>query len=772
MKLIFFFAFLVSVSAFAQPTVHTTRKIEAGNWQFTQYPGQIIKTTFSPYGYKYNEQVSNAVILKGIGKPKTNQVLFSNQEIIYALHKSVLSGDPDPASFVTLSEYFDSGIYKGFKFVLKADEKIFGTGERSIPMNRRGYKIKLYNNPSYGYGLNADNLNYSVPFIISSKGYGIFFDNPSLGYLDIGNTHPDILEYGASSGELTFYIIPGKNVAEILSRYQNLVGTQPIPARWVFGNLMSRFGYRSERQLMNTVDSMTKQNFPVDAVIIDLFWFGDSIKGTLGTLDWTNHAAWPAPARMMDTLKKKGIKTILITEPFVLNTTPNFLPSRRYHAVDSLGMPFLLTDFYFGQAGILDLFRKDAQNWFWYKYKKQVTNGVSGWWGDLGEPEKHPQEIRHNLTDLGFTRLFKADEVHNIYGHYWDKMLFEKYAQDYPSVRLFNLNRSGYAGSSRYGVFPWSGDVSRTWAGLQAQLPIMLGMSLSGVPYIHSDAGGFAGGDGDMDLYIRWLQFAVFTPVFRPHGTALGDLDPEVKNIPSEAALYPEPYKSLARNAILLRYKLLPYNYTLAYEQAGFGKALVKPLFYYDTSDNELYNAEDEFMWGDNILVAPILQKGTIQRKLYLPGGKWYQFFNDKEVPGHAWITDRVDSTAIPVYVRAGSFLPMFIHSNISNTNDYTGKEFTIKYYPSEIKTSYTLFDDDGISNNTLKSGNYDLIHFEGIMKGNDIHILITPERNVLHKRRKITLVLPAGFKLGPGSGNKLEILYTGQPLNLNFRAK
>ncbi|MFZ4771349.1 MAG: TIM-barrel domain-containing protein, partial [Ferruginibacter sp.] len=168
--------------------------------------------------------------------------------------------------------------------------------------------------------------------------------------------------------------------------------------------------------------------------------------------------------------------------------------------------------------------------------------------------------------------MFKADEVHNIYGHYWDKMLFEKYAKEYPSVRLFNLNRSGYAGSPRYGVFPWSGDVSRSWEGLKAQLPLMVGMSMSGIPYIHADAGGFAGGDGDKELYTRWLQFATFTPVFRPHGTAFGDLEPGVKDIPSEGALYDDPYKSIVRTYIQLRYKLLPYNYTLAYEQAKFGK--------------------------------------------------------------------------------------------------------------------------------------------------------------------------------------------------------
>jgi oligosaccharide 4-alpha-D-glucosyltransferase len=223
---------------------------------------------------------------------------------------------------------------------LQPGEKIFGTGERSIPINRRGFKLNLYNNPWYGYSMNADNLNYSVPFIISSRGYAIFFDNPSKGYLDIGKSTGDILEYGASSGELTFYVIPGKSVDEIMKKYHQLTGTQPLPPRWAFGNLMSRFGYRSEDHLMSIYQKMKQENIPVDAIIIDLFWFGDSIKGTMGNLDWVNRKAWPNPAGMINALKKENVKTILITEPFILKTTANYEPSKKYHAVDSNGETF------------------------------------------------------------------------------------------------------------------------------------------------------------------------------------------------------------------------------------------------------------------------------------------------------------------------------------------------------------------------------------------------------------------------------------------------
>lgn len=741
------------------------KKTNSGTWKLEPFAGGIIKTSFTPTNLVDQEQISNAVITKPIKTTLSNKVIFAanNNTLSFALAGRKLE----------LKGYFDSASFKGFRFLLSPEEKITGTGERSVPLNRRGYKLTLYNNPWYGYSTNADNLNYSVPFILSSDGYGIFFDNPSKGYFDIGKNNKDILEYGASFGKLEFYMIPGKNSDEILRKYHGLTGTQPIPARWVLGNLMSRFGYRSQEQVLATVATMQKENFPIDAVILDLFWFGDSIKGTMGNLEWVNKKAWPNPEGMISDLKNNSINTILITEPFILKSTPNYEPSKNLHAVDSFGNPFLLTDFYFGNGGLLDIFRNETQDWFWSKYKAQINKGVAGWWGDLGEPEKHPAAIRHNLKDLGFKRLFKADEVHNIYGHYWDKMLFEKYAKEYPSVRLFNLNRSGYAGSPRYGVFPWSGDVSRSWEGLKAQLPLMVGMSMSGIPYIHADAGGFAGGDGDKELYTRWLQFATFTPVFRPHGTAFGDLEPGVKDIPSEGALYDDPYKSIVRTYIQLRYKLLPYNYTLAYEQAKFGKPLVRPLFYYNNEDSNLFKTDNQYMWGDAFLVAPVLQKGISKQDIYLPKGNWYHFINDQKITGNQWVNEKLSLSDMPVFVKEGSFVPMFISkSPVKNTGEYTGKEISIKYYPSSQKTNYTLYDDDGHTKNTLEKGNYELIRFEGQQTGKKILITVSSGSKKVLQSRNLQLELPVGINIQTVKVNNKIIANSNQVLLLNYHGE
>ena len=689
-------------------------KREKAKWTITPFTSNILKVVAEPNDYKRNENISDAVMMKpGETTVKISSINGADYVVLWDKMRMEAKGDTlifgqRQAVLIGLN---DTANYKGFRFLLQGNERIFGGGERALPLNRRGYGFDLYNSPAYGYGMGAENLNYSVPFITSSHLYGLFFDNVSRGYLDIGKQQPNVLDFGAVSGQLVFYIIMGNNYEEILTSYHTLTGKQPLPPRWALGNFLSRFGYTSETEIKTIMQKMNEYSIPYDAVIIDLFWFGDSIKGSMGNFDWVNKKAWPDPTRMIHDFKKGGTQTILVTEPFIVNTAKTFEASKRFHAVDSLGKPYLINDFYFGSAGLIDIFRNDSRNWFWSKHKQQMLRGVSGWWGDLGEPEKHPSDLYHNLKDLGHKRLFSADEVHNAYGHYWTKMLYEKFGKEFPDMRLFSLNRSGFAGTQRYSIFPWSGDVSRSWSGLQAQLAVMLGMSMSGVPYIHADAGGFAGGQKDPELYVRWLQFAQYTPIFRPHGTELSRIDTTISNFPSEPALIAQPYRTFAKSAVEERYGLLPYTYTLAYEQAQYGKPLVSPLYYYYPDDTTAQNIEDQYMWGEHMLIAPVLHKGATSRRIYLPEGEWYESKSFTLHKGRQWKTDTVWMSSIPVYLKAGSFIP-YNGKPLMNTKAYSTAELMVTYLPSEDESEYTLFDDDGNSKSSIQKKAYELITF------------------------------------------------------------
>jgi oligosaccharide 4-alpha-D-glucosyltransferase len=675
----------------------STNTALAGKWQFINYSPNIIKATFTPAGYTTNENITDAVIATPIGSNKI--------PVINKANNINIGVSPQ----INIQPTIELEGYKGFSITLAPDEKIYGGGERALPLNRRGYQFNLYNNPWYGYSNGADNLNFSVPFFTSNKGYGLFFDNGSKGIADIGKTKPNTFQVGFVSGELNVYIIFGNTNAEILQGFHTLTGNQPLPPKWVLGNFMSRFGYAS-----------------------DLFWFGDSIKGTLGNLEWVNKKQWPNPKKMLQKFNQQNIKSVLIAEPFVLQGTKQFSNATKFLATDSAGKPFMLQDFYFGIGGVFDIFRKDAADWIWKNhYQKQLANGATGWWTDLGEPEKHPKNLFHSLTSAKYKRLFGADEVHNVFGHYWNKMLSEKYAQYLPNQRLFHLNRSGFAGSQRYSIFPWSGDVSRSWDGFAAQLPIMLGMSMSGIPYIHADAGGFAGGEGDKELYVRWLQFASFTPIFRPHGTALGNIDPIAFNFASEPALIDEPYKTYVKAAIQMRYALLPYNYTLAYQQTTNSAPLVAPLYYYYPSDTTASNIENEFMWGSQILVAPIIKKGVAEQKIYLPQGNWYKLNTTiDEISNNTtytnWITEPLTLQQIPVFIKAGSFLPIIQKAPGLNTTYYTSDTLIVHYFSDTKSSSYTLYEDDGKDKKAIANKQYELINFKAISSSSGVNFSIT----------------------------------------------
>ena len=670
----------------------------------------ILEISFSPDGTGKQDS-SNAVVIKPENVPSNTTKLTRGQLLESGDLKIYANNEPFYLAFIYKGDtilregtgFFNASGNEGVRFKLSPGEAIYGAGERAIPLNRRGYKLPLYNRPFYAYELGATMLNYSVPMTLSSKRYAVLFDNPQKGYVDIGKSDPNVQEWGTMGGTLRYYVIAGKDWPDIMQSYTQLTGRQPLPPRWALGNLQSRMAYRNQKETDSIVMLMQKKDFPIDAVIIDFYWFGDSIQGHLGNLDWYRHN-WPDPAGMISKFKKQGVKTILITEPYVIDSLPNYkdADAKKIFVTDSLGKTYLDKQFYFGAGSLIDIFKPAARDWFWLKYKKQIDIGVAAWWGDLGEPESHPADIYHVNG--------KADQVHNIYGHNWDKMLFDKYAEHYPGTRLFHLQRSGFAGSQRYAAYPWTGDVSRSWGGLQAQLPLLLSMSMNGLGYIHSDAGGFAQGVKDDELYTRWLQLAVFTPILRPHGSG----------IPSEPVFWSDKTQDIVRKYMKLRYAMMPYNYTLAWQNATTGAPLMRPLYYGYASDTATLGISNEYLWGNNLLVAPVIVKGITQLKIYLPEGKWFDFNNGKEYTGKQWLNYPLTLEQLPVFAKAGSFIPMM--KPINTVDNYKSEEFIIRYYP-DAHAEFVQYEDNGLDNQALKDHNFELITYLGTRKAQQINI-------------------------------------------------
>jgi oligosaccharide 4-alpha-D-glucosyltransferase len=303
----------------------------------------------------------------------------------------------------------------------------------------------------------------------------------------------------------------------------------------------------------------------------------------------------------------------------------------------------------------------------------------------------------------------------------WAKLLDEKYAIHYPNERLFNLTRSGYAGMQRYSTFPWSGDIQRSFSGLQAQIPIMLGAGMSGLGYMHSDVGGFTGNDNDAELFTRWVQFGVFAPILRMHGVGT-----------TEPVNFSDPYRTIMRKYIKLRYQLLPYNYTLAYENSMYGTPLARQINYYEPQNTSLSDINDSYLWGKNFLVAPVLERSVNQRPVVFPEGKWISYHNLKEYQGNTTYSVSCSINDIPLFVRAGSFIPT-AHP-MESTSDYKSDSLVIKYYPDiEVPESYGyMFADDGFSTTSISAQEFELLHFNGHINNNDITIDITKNGSYL----------------------------------------
>ncbi|MDG1042334.1 MAG: glycoside hydrolase family 31 protein, partial [Flavobacteriaceae bacterium] len=309
------------------------------------------------------------------------------------------------------------------------------------------------------------------------------------------------------------------------------------------------------------------------------------------------------------------------------------------------------------------------------------------------------------------------------------------YAKDFPSERPFILMRSAYSGSQRFGLIPWSGDVNRSWGGLQSQPEIALQMGMQGLGYMHSDLGGFAGANLDDELYVRWLQYGVFQPIFRPHAQ---------EEVASEPIYRSTEAMTSAKTAIDLRYKLLPYNYNITFQNHRDGTPLMRPLFFEDTNPKLLTEAKTYF-WGDDFLISPVLDPEIIQQDVYFPtNSKWVDFYTEQVVQGGQSKSVQLSNAYIPTYVRAGAFIPMV--QSLQTTDTYDAKTLDLHYYhdPSVLKSERQFYNDDGTTDDAYEKGMFELLNFESSFKKGKMVFTFKSDNglNFMSNSKQINLII------------------------------
>jgi len=578
---------------------------------------------------------------------------------------------------------------RSIRFSLKPKTRVYGTGERN-PFGLRGHTLRMENQAHYGYSEAQLPMKINVSFLTTTGGYGLFVDNTYPARFKVGSADTTRTTYVTPGGEISYYVIGEASIPEQLRQYTWLTGRQPMPPKWSLGYIQSKFGYENEAQTRGVIDTLRRRNFPVDAVIIDLDWFEH-----MGDLRW-DRTAFPEPFEMIGDLRDRGVKTVTITETYITR------PSRLFgSALDSNfvgrhpdGSPYVMPDWWSCDqcdVALLDVTDPAARDWWWRQHPPFMGDEMAGFWTDLGEPERHPADMQHHLGP--------RDKIHNVYNHLWAQTLFRGWHDWRDNERIFNLTRSATAGTQRYNLTLWSGDVATTFEAFRLQIPFQLNVGLGGFGLYGSDLGGFTGTTSP-ELYARWMQQGALSPTMRPHGS----------DKPTEPWRYGDRVENLVRDAVRLRYRLMPYLYTLAWRNHRTGMPLARPLFFADPDDERLYEVKHSYLLGESLLVAPVLRDSARTRSVTLPEGTWINYWTDAAVEGGRTVTVDAPLEQIPLFVKGGALLPM--RPVAPHTKAQPADTLDLAVYPdSDRPGSVSLYEDDGSTLN-YQTGAYAVTKF------------------------------------------------------------
>lgn len=602
---------------------------------------------------------------------------------------------------------------------LRNDEAIYGLGEKIGPLNKRGWKLggysfTMWNTDTFGYDSSTDPLYASVPFFLVMRNgvsHGIFLDNTFRSNFDIGHQTEGVLSFGAEGGALDYYFIFGPEPKKVLERYTQLTGRMPLPPLWSLGYHQSRYSYFPESRVRFIADNFRQRNIPGDVIWLDIHY-----QDRYRPFTW-DAKRFPDPARMLADLRNKGFRAVTIVDPHppkLQGYAPYESGLAGDHFVKNADGTLYEAPVWPSKAGngdtpdwskppdvfsvFPDFSKAAAREWWGGLYADLVNAGVAGIWNDMNEPAVFesdsgtmPLDVRHDNEGAPTDHR----EIHNVYGQLMTRSTYEGLLRLRPSERPFVLTRATFAGGQRYAAV-WPGDNVSDWTALRSSIPMLLGMGLSGFPFVGVDIGGFAEAPTP-ELYTRWLQAGAFYPFMRTH-TTFGTPDQEPWS-------YGTVHEEINRRAIELRYRMLPYIYNTMRESAESGVPAMRPLMLEFPEDAATYNTDDEFLFGSDLLVAPVMRAGVTQRDVYLPRGDWYDYSTGERRTGGRTIAVPVTLSTIPLFVRAGSFL--FTQPVVQHTGQMPGQPLDVTLFPGGGDNSVRFFYEDAGNGFDYQSGGY-----------------------------------------------------------------
>ncbi|MFO7870145.1 MAG: glycoside hydrolase family 31 protein [Kiritimatiellia bacterium] len=576
-------------------------------------------------------------------------------------------------------------------------ERYYGLGQHQLGrMDQGGEEVKLW----HDYKAEGGEI-IAIPFLVSSLRYGIVWDNVSRGTVTPGVGGLTSWQFEAGKA-VSFFVIAGSNIVEVYEGYRFLTGSAPLPPMAALGYIQCRQRYRTRDELMKVARTYREKKYPCDILVLD--WFHWKV---LGDMD-LDPEFWPDPAGMNRELESMGYRTMISCWPRFKKESAHYsaLEERGWFMKDDSGKTVYGTP-EDRRGALIDTTHPEAARWYWRRiHESYGRRGFSSWWLDENEPDLDP--------DPFYLHAGPGAVVHNLYPLAHCRAVYEGHRRD-RGDRCLILSRSAYHGAQKYGTTFWSSDIHPTWDVYRRQIPTGLNFCASGMPYWSSDIGGWHALPGDFkegadyksllldtgedgregtgtfdytELYIRWFQYGAFCPTFRAHGTRPGN---EVWSFGADA-------EKILVKYLKLRYRLLPYIYSLAWRSRRTGAPFMRALFMDFPGDPEAADIGDEYMFGPAFLVAPVTEPGARERKVYLPdagdGCVWYDYWSGKRCEGGRTIRAFAGLDVLPLFVRAGSVIP---HGEDIPHTGIPQKRITLKVFEGKDGV-FELYRDDGVS--------------------------------------------------------------------------
>lgn len=578
---------------------------------------------------------------------------------------------------------------------IETGEHFFGFGERTGMLSKLGRRMINWTvDPPLGHGPGTDPLYMAIPVCMALRpglAYGVFLNNTWRTAFDIGSDRYGIWTMEAADGELDYYVMFGPTPAEVLASLGLLLGTMPLPPRWALGYHQSRWSYETEAVVRELAAEFRNRDIPCDVIHLDI-----------GYMDGYRVFTWdpqrfPDPQALLADLRQAHFRTVAIIDPGV-KIDPDYQVYQQGLERDMFvrrANGEVFSGYVWPDAvAFSDYMRPEVRQWWGDLQRVLVDQGIDGIWNDMNEPTSFVRPFSEGLSAAGTIDLDAVQgldderashaEVHNLYGSMMSRATYEGLQRHRGDERPFVLTRSAFAGIQRWSA-GWMGDNRSWWEHLEMALPQLLNMGLSGVPFVGVDIGGFFG-NATGELFARWMQFGILMPFCRGHSA--------IRTERHEPWVFGPRVETICRAYLKLRYRLLPYLYTLFWEAAQHGTPILRPLLYHFPDDPVTYQIHDQVLLGSALLAAPIYHPGREHRAVYLPAGEWYDWWTDEVIAGPAHLLAYAPLERMPLYARAGAIIPSGPAMN------YTGEcpldPLTLDLYPGA--GAFTLYEDDGLS--------------------------------------------------------------------------